>query len=107
MLNDGSLKNTQVRGWFVEFFSNRKVVNTGEIPSQKAKDQTTEAAVGYKIPLRHHPSTDCRDSPDVQGKTLETIQFRLKGGCQFCSCQLNSFDFLKHDVLDPQSMHRL
>lgn len=36
--------------WFVELSANGKVVNTGEPPSQKAKDQTTEAAVGIQNP---------------------------------------------------------
>lgn len=36
--------------WFAELSANGKVVDTGETPSQKAKDQTTEAAVGIQNP---------------------------------------------------------
>lgn len=36
--------------WFAELSANGKVVDTGETPSRKAKDQTTEAAVGIQNP---------------------------------------------------------
>lgn len=44
----------------MEFSGSRKVVDMGETPSQKARDQTTEAAVGIQNPSQ--TSTDVEDS---------------------------------------------
>lgn len=57
----------------MEFSGSRKVVDTGETPSQKAKDQTTEAAVGIQNPSQ--TSTDVEDSTLKKKK----ISFGLRG----------------------------
>lgn len=94
-----SLNNTPL-------FSTRKVVDTGEIPSQKAADQTTEAAAGYKTPLKQERPTDCRYT--CRTRLVKKLWFQLKAGCQICSCQWNryGFDFQKH-MLDLQRMRTL
>lgn len=86
----------------MDFCSHTKVVNTGEIPSQKAKDQTTEAAVGYRIPYRHQPSTDCGDAADVQPFSLG-----LRVDVSAAPASQTALISRKRDVLDLQSVSRL